>query len=456
MTHRRLSRRGAIRLLSYMCALLAVMSGFIVSGYTQARAYRDYIEQDYQHSFFELANKVGMIDAALQKGMYAASPPMITQLAAEISREAASAQASLAKLPFRFEELENTSKFLSQSGDFAGTLAKAAGAGEALSGDNRTQLGELSRSASELARNLGELQTIISEENLKISEIIRAGSSMSDGNTGLYFFVNAFKEMEEEFPETPSLIYDGPFSGHMSRREPVFLTGKAEVTSEEAGKSAHESLGLSDGILSLAREVDGVVPLYCYEGHLDGGEISVSVTKRGGVLYSLLSSRDSGDAVISPEEGVAIAAEFLASRGFGGMKESYWTTSGNYLLVNFAYLQGDTLCYPDLIKVGVALDTGKIVQFDAAGYVMNHPGDRELPEAKISEEEARGSVTGDLSLESVRRCVIPSPGASDVSCYELACSTSDGAHVMIYVNTQTGFEEKILILIEDDTGTLAY
>lgn len=451
---RRLSRRGAIRVLSYLCALLAVMGGFIASGYSRAGAYRDYIEQDYQHSFFELADRVGMIDAALQKGLYAASPPMVTRLAAEISREAASAQAALGKLPFRFEELEHTSKFLSQSGDFAYTLAKAAGAGETLTEENTAQLRELSQAAGTLARKLTELQTIINEENLKVGEIIKAGSSISDG--GPHFFANEFKEMDEEFPETPSLVYDGPFSEHISRRSPVLLEGKAEITADEAGSIARRSLGLSDGMLDFAREVEGSVPLYCFDGNLDGGEISVSVTKRGGYLYSLLSSRDSGVAAISPEEGVRKAGEFLESRGFDGMAETYWTTSGNFLLTNFAYLQDGVLCYPDLIKVGVALDTGKIVQFDSAGYVMNHPGRRDIPAAKITEERAKESVTKDLALEGARMCVIPSPGGNDVACWQLTCRSADGSRVMIYVNAETGFEEKIMILIEDETGTLEY
>jgi hypothetical protein len=43
------------------------------------------------------------------------------------------------------------------------------------------------------------------------------------------------------------------------------------------------------------------------------------------------------------------------------MKESYYINQGGVLTINFAYMDGDFVCYPDLIKVGVAMDDGEIV-----------------------------------------------------------------------------------------------
>lgn len=453
---RRLSRRGKVRSVSYLLALLAVLAGFVAKGYGLAAAYRMQIEQEYQQSFLQLTSSVGKIDAAMRKSLYASSQPMVAQLAAEIAREAAAAQGAMSRLPFRFEELEQTAKFLSQSGDFSSYLAKAAGAGALPGAEERGQLKALSESASAMAERLSELQHIIGEENLRISALLGSGRTMPSGEGGPAFFEDSFSELEREFPDTPSLIYDGPFSEHALRRSPAFLEGKDEVGAEEAEALLLGMLGLGETQLELAYEVSGDVPRYCFEGYLDGGEISACVTKQGGYLYSLLSSRDIGEVAAGHEEAIGTARRFLDRLGFSGMRESYWSTAGNFMLVNFAYEQDGVLCYPDLIKVGVALDTGEVVQFDAAGYMMNHPGERDIPRQLVDEREAEAGLAEGLALEHTRLCVIPSASGAGIVCYELACRDGDGTHVMIYKNAETGLEERILILIEDETGTLAF
>lgn len=51
------------------------------------------------------------------------------------------------------------------------------------------------------------------------------------------------------------------------------------------------------------------------------------------------------------------------------MKETYYFTSDGICTINFAYTQSGVTCYTDLIKVGVALDDGSIVLFDAAALL---------------------------------------------------------------------------------------
>jgi hypothetical protein len=41
------------------------------------------------------------------------------------------------------------------------------------------------------------------------------------------------------------------------------------------------------------------------------------------------------------------------------MKQSYRITERNTLTINYAYSENGVICYPDLIKVSVALDNGK-------------------------------------------------------------------------------------------------
>ncbi len=40
-------------------------------------------------------------------------------------------------------------------------------------------------------------------------------------------------------------------------------------------------------------------------------------------------------------------------------------------------------------------------------------------------------------------------------CYEFLCRGQNDEQVLVYINSETGMEEQILILIETDNGTLA-
>ena len=59
-----------------------------------------------------------------------------------------------------------------------------------------------------------------------------------------------------------------------------------------------------------------------------------------------------------------------------------------------------------------------------------------------------------LTVLSHQMAVIPTEGKYEVYCHEFKCETESGRHYIIYVNAETGEEEKILILIESESGTL--
>ena len=123
------------------------------------------------------------------------------------------------------------------------------------------------------------------------------------------------------------------------------------------------------------------------------------------------------------------------------------------LTVNFAFRQGDVLCYSDLVKVSVALDSGKVCGFEAKGYLMAHCP-RELPAPAVTPEDARAAVPASLEVLAAQLALVPSDGKYETLCYEFKCAAADGRHSIIYADAATGAQHKILILLEDETGTL--
>ena len=114
----------------------------------------------------------------------------------------------------------------------------------------------------------------------------------------------------------------------------------------------------------------------------------------------------------------------------------------------------EVVLYPDLVKVGVALDTGSVVFFDARGYLMNHQ-EREFSAPMLTDTTAREILSPSLTVQSQNMAVIPTSGQYELLCREFICQTPDGMHVIVYINAETGIEENLLMLIENENGTLA-
>lgn len=139
--------------------------------------------------------------------------------------------------------------------------------------------------------------------------------------------------------------------------------------------------------------------------------------------------------------------------GINHITDTYYEINGNVCLVNFAGTQGDITMYTDLIKVGVAMDNGDILSFDGRGYITNHKK-RNLPEPKITAEQARKHLSSELTVTDTSLAVVPSAGTNELYCYEFHCTSPDGRQMLVYINADTGKEEQILLLEISENGTL--
>ena len=135
------------------------------------------------------------------------------------------------------------------------------------------------------------------------------------------------------------------------------------------------------------------------------------------------------------------------------MKESDYTVFEDTVTINYSHKEGEVTVYPDLIKVTIALDDGSVIGLEARGYLMSHHA-RTLESPAVAQAQARTQVDPGLTILSAGLALIPTDGQYEVLCHEFICQASDGTHVIVYVNAKTGQEENILLLIEDENGTL--
>ena len=448
-------RRVRVLAASFTAAAFAVSVGFGVQGHVQAEDYRRQLDNGYRQAFTELTTAAGELDAALEKVTYATTPSLFASLCAQAYAKALAAQTALGELPYGNVELEQTAAFFAKAGDYAMAMARGANGEGVCTDENRETLRGLAAAAGELSATLQALQLQLDGGALHPEDVAaaetRLAAAAEDG--GQVTSGSAFQTVEADFPQVPTLIYDGPFSEHLSSRTPHMLEGLPQVTEEEARRAAAAFAGLRAEVFTRTSDGAGNLPAWGFSALVDGGELYVEITKQGGQVLQMLSSRPVGEAALSRKEGVEQAAAFLEEHGYRDMAPSYFLEGDGILTVHFAPVLDGVYCYPDLVKVGVALDNGDVVSFEAHGYLMNH-GAREPAAPAVSADEAAERVDSSLTILSRQLALIPTGGEYEVLCHEFKCQNADGGHVLVYVNAATGQQERILLLLEDERGTL--
>ncbi len=440
------SRRGKIRVRLYASVLILVLfSAFVINAQKASELSRQ-LNADAERSLSTLEACMSSINTNLTKGLYANTTPMLSSMAISLTRDAASAKNSLSALPLSDTQLDNMLKFLSQVGAFVSTLDRKLSLGEPITSEERNQLKQLIDVSQKL---LSELDTITQGVEDGSVSFKQAGSTLQKSTDQSVQIGSAFGDAEQTLTDYPTLIYDGPFSDHILNQSPKALEGKSDISKEKALEIASDFIGADKSTLRFDSETNGVIETYNF--FVDS--INISVCKKGGAVLYLLGSSNAGESVITPEQAVENAKNFLSAKGYENMKESYYSTQDGICTVNFAYENEGVICYPDLIKLSVSLETGNIISFDARGYIMNHT-DRPPVQSKISADEAKMSVSDYLTVMSSRLAVIPTDYKTEKTAYEFHCKTPDEQEVLVYIDVLTAKEDDILLLLYSDGGIL--
>ncbi len=429
--------------------VLAVISIVGIYQYKRAEDLALAVENQYVHSFHELTDYVKDVEVLLQKAMLVSDPKQMAALSSEIYMQTAAAKSNLAQLPVSELNLTGTSKFLSQTGDYTSFLAGKTIQEEVITEDEFLNLSQLAACATGVSQHLEELENQLYAQNLTLKEAAGMTAYAEEGD-----FLSGMEGMEKAFQNYPSLIYDGPFSEHIEDMKPLMLANEKMITEEEALSKAKAFVPLFwREKLSYAGESSGTIATYDFTAKGDRNrEISISITKRGGFVLYMLDNRNVSKEILSVREAMQHAHMFLKEKGYEPMESSYYEKTGNVATINFAAGQDDVILYSDLIKVKVALDNGEILGFESQGYLMSHTK-RNFSEVVLSPQEAEGKVNKHLSVDNVRLALIPLDSRREVLTYECKGSFQD-KNFLIYINAQTGREEKIFMLIESEDGIL--
>ncbi|MBR6812451.1 MAG: germination protein YpeB, partial [Oscillospiraceae bacterium] len=396
--------RRRVRVISYFMALTLVLITAVLRYENEKARLGRIIENSYQRAFAELAVSIDSMNTSLEKSLYVTSPMMVSSLCTDIYAKSVAAQMCLEALPFSSSPLEKTAGFIAKTGDYACTLSRLAAAGECPDEDALNTLSELRSAADRVAQELLYLQSEIYANGLDIMQAERAAEGEDEE---LQSVQSSVEVTENDFPELPSLIYDGPFSEHIEAQKSVMIENEREVSQNEAAQIAADFLNVAIEFVDYEGKCDSNrVPVWCYSCAKRDSRLYINVTRKGGRVISVYGSFGTLEERLNEAEAVNIADVFLMSRGFENMKATYTQKSGGAVTINYAPLQDNVLLYPDLVKVKVALDDGSIIGFDSQGYIASHR-ERQIPSEEIDPAKAQMSISSRLTVLSSSLCIIP-------------------------------------------------
>lgn len=440
-------------MLSVICVLLIAVVALGIILYSKQREYRQASENSYNMAFYELVDYVQNVETYLAKSLISSTSEHGAETLTNLWREANLAQSYLAQLPIESQELENTEKFLNQVSDYSYSLSRKNIYNENLTEEDLKNLKDLHSYSVELENTLNQLSDDLNTGRFSWGELTKKGT-VAFAQQVDNISKESFSNLEENFHEYSGLIYDGAFSEHLTNNEKKGLTGD-DVDEERAKQIAEDFVG-KDKIKetsNLGFSENATIPAYDFAITNHNDEIiHVSISKKGGHIVYMNSNRAVNSEIISQEEADSKGKEYLESKGFKNMKETYYLKQEGIVTINYAATQDNVVIYPDLIKVKVALDNGEILGIETTGYLNNHTL-RDVSKIKMTQEEAKKSLNKDLQIESEGLAVIPTEWQSEILCYEFKGKVED-REFLVYINCENGREEDVLMITNTPNGTL--
>mgnify|MGYP002410976468 FL=1 len=347
---------------------------------------------------------------------------------------------------------------ITQTGDFCYSLAKSSTEGNQLTDEDYKNIEELKKEAVVLENQLKSVSDNINQGKVGWGEIRKkiTGVLAKSNTTSIS---DQFEGIQKQIVQYPALIYDGPFSDNVLEITPK-VNSQKEISKSEAERIAREVIGKSKIENLEVSEVNGKTDIktYRFTAALKGrtrkeDRVVCEISKNGGKIVYLINDRSINNSSINVTKAVDIGLKYLDGLGYHNMNSTYSLKYGNVAVVNYVYSQDGIIMYPDQIKLKIALDNGEIIGVESEKYLVAHEDVRKISNLKISYEKAKEKVGSRLNVSNKRIVVIPTDANKEVLCYEFSGNYNDD-DFKVYINAETGYEERIIQIINTPNGQL--
>ena len=435
--------------LSIFCLIFlasAITLGVLYSNATMLKNdYQISLDSGYNRAVYDLVDNINDIELNLNKTNVSSAEKLQKKYLQLVCDNCKYAQGNLAQLPANSSVIVDAVKFVNQIDGYCTSLIATS---SGLSKEQKMQLAGLADVILELKVVFNSLVDKLLQGYSILEHSEEISSNLDD------FSVN-FSPLSSDSISYPSMIFDGPFSDSLYNREIVGLP--EEIVDENIAKD--NLFGILTGNYDYSSveyigESNGMIQTYDYKITLTNQKnIFAQVTKRGGFLLCLVGEATQREDVnYTMAQCEQIATNFCLKCGASDMQMVWSEDFRGIAVLNMAPVVNNIIYYPDLIKVKIDMYTGEVVGYEAQNYAINHK-ERNFSFVSFGATDARNMIDATININQQRLCVIPLEWGGEILAYEFDCEYY-GSQYYIYINVDTGSEEKILKVVGTSEGYL--
>lgn len=401
-------------------------------------------ENQYQREFHNVTFYMDQLEQELGKSLAINSRKQMSPNLTKVWRLAYSAQNSIGQLPLALMPFNKTERFLARLGDFTYKTAVRDLDKNPLTENEWQTLQGLHRSAKEIKAELNKVQDKVINKQLRwmdVESILASGKQGSDNS-----IIDGFKLIDKRVAgyEDLETSMDTQTSDEVRIQKLKKLSGK-DISESEAIRIALSFMDLNeDTNVKIEKNSDKAI-FAAYDVSIpdpdNDATIMIEVTKKGGQVMWMLSSRQVENANVSLTNAEVKAARFLKQRDKAKMELVKIEQYGNEGIFTYVRNDGGVRIYPDTITIKVALDNAEVIGYYAEGHVVNSSLTNEV-KPKINVDEAKTKVSPNLKISEEHLALIVNDLNQEVLCYEFSGTLND-SYYRIYINAETGEEEKV-------------
>ncbi|MGM7721894.1 germination protein YpeB [uncultured Metabacillus sp.] len=400
-------------------------------------------ENNYQRAFHDLTYRIDQLHDQIGGTLAMNSKQSLSPALADVWRITSEAQSDVGQLPLTLLPFNKTEEFLAGISDFSYRTAIRDLEKEPLSDEEYNKLKSLYTKSADIQNELRNVQHLVIENNLRWMDVelaLASGQKQMD-NT----IIDGFKTVEENVEAYSESDFGASFTAMKKSKEKGFnqLEGK-EINEEEAKKIAKTFVEKSVTDIKVTENGEGSSFGFYSVSMNDKKnktEINMDITKKGGHPIFLVQNREIKKQAISLNEASNNARDFLKEHGFKDLDLFESAQYDNTGVFSFVSILDGVRVYPDTVRIKVALDDGKVIGFSARDYLAAHK-QREIPKPKITKQEAVKRLNPSLEVQEDRLAIITNELGEEILCFEFL-GTIDQDTFRIYINAETGMEEKI-------------
>lgn len=402
------------------------------------------LEMGYQRAFLDTVEQVENMDLNLSKALASKDTGAIQKYLVNTAINSELAEKDIQELPLSDEYKFYTAKVINQIADFSKYIVNKLIDGEKLTNSDIDGLKALYSANLELKKALNQMMSDMGEDySFSSLEQNQKGDALLSG-------LSTLENLSVTYPE---LIYDGPFSDGQSKMQMKGLE-KSEITENQATEIfAKIFKGYSFEKVECVGETNSQVECFNIEGTNQNDEVLYAqITKNGGKLIMFSLVGDCQEVKIDSDKAIFNGLEFLQSLGLDDMQEVWFNLSNGVYTINYVYKTDGVIIYPDMIKVRVCAETGKVIGLEAKTYYSNHT-ERTIKSASLSKEQAESKVFDELNIESCRLALVPYNQNGERLCYEFS-GNYNGDTFYVYIDANSGTQVQMFKVVNGSEGTL--